>query len=259
MTRRSRLVLQSIAILLLAVCSGAVKADTYRSGQLAFQVPPDLVDAKSRVAFTIGVESEKFSHFQKWERPPCYRTISPATNSYKVPLAHLLDLLKKRVGLDLPACSAPNQPGITYLLTAGNTDVIAADVIRRFATQSEVAIVVRGELPELHCARQLGKSSEDVITDALVVVNATLGSSNLQRCLYQLTLRSLGLDSPDYGLTEQVTLSDVTNNVRTPLEFDLLALFVLYHADTLVPEERTDRIAQINRVLTLMYFNGEAQ
>jgi hypothetical protein len=253
------LVLLSIAVLLLGVCGGAVKADTYRSGEFAFQVPPDLVDAKSRIAFAIGVESEKFSHFQNWERPPCYRIVSPATNSYKVPLARLLDLLKQRADLDLPACGAPNQPGITYLLTAGNTDVIAADVIRRFPTQSDVVIVVRGELPELHCAWLLGKSSEDIITDALVVVNATLGSSNLQRCLYLLTVKSLGLASPDYTLTEDTTLGGAANGLRTPLEFDLLALFVLYHADTLVPEERADRGAQINRALTLMYFQGEMQ
>jgi hypothetical protein len=257
--KHGRLLLLAVIVVLANLC-GAAQADTYRSGQFIFRLPPALLEVKGAVASIIGMRfSEDLSDFRRWDRQPCYRVVNPASNSYSVPLAQLLQMLKQRVDLDMPECAAANQPGITYFLTNRNLDVTVAEAISRFpgATNPKSTFVARGELPQLRCGWMLAGSSDGSITGAIALVDATAGSSSLDRCLYQLTVKALGLSSPEYGLHDNITLKAPPGNVKTLLEFDLLSLFTLYHADPLAPDESADRANQINRLLTDMYLQGD--
>jgi hypothetical protein len=255
---RSMVLLQAMLLMLVCICSDSAQADTYRSGQFVFQLPPGLLEVKGEVASTIGIISETHSDFRRWDRQPCYRVVNPASNAYAVPLARLRQMLKQRIDLDLPECGSANQPGITYLLTSGDQDVLAVDTIRRFpgVTEPETTMLVRGELPELHCAWLLAHTIDGTITGGLVVMDAAHGAPTLDRCLYQLTVRGLGLSSPQFGLVDDIDVEAPPGSVRTSLESDLLSLFVLYHADVSPSDDRSDHPNEINRLLTDMYLQG---
>ena len=251
--------LPEIALLLIGIMSLPAQADvTYRSGTFVFHVPLELGPVKDKVGRIIrgGLGQD----FQRWVEGPCYRMASSSGESDRLNPIPLFQMFKKRADVDVQQCTSPGAPGITYILTDGGLDAATElEVSRLRATTDPGAVTIMHTVTfDGACSWfSVSRRSDEVMTEGSILVDVERDQASRNACLYSPTVHLLGLSDEEYDdFTDEGALKAPGHAEEISLELDLLALFVVTHADALAPDEASDRTAQINRVLTLMYIEG---
>jgi hypothetical protein len=258
-TNKSGLWLPAIILLFTSLLSTPAFADiTYRSGPFAFHVPLELGPAKVKIGRIIrgGLGLE----FQKWNDRPCYRMAKSSAGGDVTTLAALLRMFKERADVAVVECTSSNGPGITYVLTDGGLEAAADREVSRLRATVDpgTTSIMYTETLDAACAGlSVARRSDGITTEGTILLDVRQDMTRRNFCLYSMTVHLLGLGDEEYDFADASVLQAPGAAEKISLELDLLALFVLTHADGLAPDDATDRTVQINRVLTLMYIEGQ--
>jgi hypothetical protein len=202
----------------MAAWSGA-RADTYRSGNYAFEIdglPLDRVQDEVLNAVRLPLTLRGVEQVVRWSETPCYKVGNAQGYVGEEALIDVIDALNARLPYRIEPCLARDKPSITYFLI-GNV----------FDPADRRALAQRRLPPnQLDCdwAQTAINPQTGLITRAVVVSRSTaLSTEKTRDCLMRNTAEVLGA-----GWSSARIDPEVPNAEADVRELNLLSLFVRY-------------------------------
>jgi len=202
----------------MAGLSGA-RADTYRSGNYAFEIDGlslDRVQDEVLNAVRLPLTLRGVSQVARWSETPCYKVGNAHGTVGEETLSSVIGALNARLPYRIEPCLARNKPAITYFLIGNAID------------SDDWQALTRAKLPQaqIDCDwRQTAVDPETgLMTDALVVVRSTATRTKRVRdCLTRNTADALGVGWPMARLDPDAPTAEADAR-----EINLLSLYIRY-------------------------------
>jgi hypothetical protein len=208
----------AIGLVCIAGSSGA-RADTYRSGNYAFEIdglPLDRVQDEVMSAIRLPLTSRGVAQVTRWSATPCYKIGNAGVTVGEDTLTEVLSQLNARLPYRVEPCLGRDRPTITYYLIGNAID------------PADWQALTRARLPQAQIDCDWQQTATDpqtgLIIDALVVVRSTATrTKRVSGCLMRNTVEALGVGSP------MAPIDPAAPNAETDeRELNLLSLFIRY-------------------------------
>lgn len=206
-------------VLACGIRSPGASADTYRSGNFAFEIaglPLERVQDEVLSAIRLPLTTEGVALVTRWSATPCYKVGNAHDYVGEDTLTGVVAALNARLPYRIEPCLAREKPAITYFLIGNAID------------PADWQALTRARLPQaqIDCDWQQTASNTEtgLITDVVVVARSTASSTKrTSDCLTRNTTEVLGAGWPTARIDAHSANAEA--DVR---ELNLLSLFIRY-------------------------------
>jgi hypothetical protein len=221
------------ALVILSALGSPVHGDTYRRGEMAFEIDGMSVEeVQKTVISSMTYFGSKISGDDPvtlhWPAGPCFKA-DTADEAHRDMVRSSVETITQRLNLKIPACAGAEATSIAYYFAEGKLSPGDLKAAQDFIDKpSEMfSSFLDGSLP-CYWRFKIDDFKKSEIGRAIVLANTVdLDDEGIRRCVFLGTLGTLGLIQPS-GLNEEPGIFEESSDAwNRHVELNLLALFAL--------------------------------